>query len=178
MKSLIATVLVGAALRPRKRAAHIQIRHDAAKHQFAVTVGGKPFTTHCHGEDFLDKPVFYPVMSPNGARQSGISDGREGAGRVLHHPHHQSPFSRMTRSTAPISEPDVPAGASSNAACPPPETSCLDLIRLDKDGQALEETKNVTFAGSGQLLMDHDSTPKATRVPVSMGDTKEGVRPR
>jgi len=35
----------------------VRIQQDAAKAQYVVTIGGKPFTTYQHGAAFADKPV-------------------------------------------------------------------------------------------------------------------------
>ena len=71
--------------------ADVQVRQDAAAKQYVVTIGGKPFTTYRHGEEFPDKPVFYPVMSPNGARVNReYPMVAKVPGESADHPHHQS----------------------------------------------------------------------------------------
>ena len=45
----------------------IQITHNEAKKQVAVTVDGKPFTAYIYpGPAVLKKPVLYPIMSAGG----------------------------------------------------------------------------------------------------------------
>ena len=66
---------------------------DATKQQYVVNIGGQHFTTYCYGDAFLDKPVFYPVMSPNGARVNREYPMVEKVpGESADHPHHQSLF--------------------------------------------------------------------------------------
>src|SRR5204863_2432027 len=87
---LVLLVAFGFAVsRPFAQAAKVQFTPDAAKKQIAVTIGGKPFTTYCYGPDFEDKPVFYPVISPNGARVNREFPMVKGiAGESTDHPHH------------------------------------------------------------------------------------------
>ena len=63
----IVCVLGSTTSRPAARASDVRLAPDAAKRQVAVSIDGKPFTTYCYGPAFEDKPVFYPVISPNGA---------------------------------------------------------------------------------------------------------------
>ena len=58
----------------------VQIRPDAAKKQYAVSIGGKPFTTYIYGEEYPDKPFFYPCEPEWGAGQSRVPHG-QGRGR-------------------------------------------------------------------------------------------------
>ena len=55
---------------------------DAATKQIVATIGGKPFTTYQYGPKFPEKPAFYPVIAPNGARVNReYPMVAEGAGR-------------------------------------------------------------------------------------------------
>ena len=160
-------------------AADVRIRPDAAKHQFAVEIGGKPFTTYCYGPEFADKPVFYPVLSPNGARVNREFPMVPGVpGESKDHPHHQSAwftydevngihFWNPDTSGRHIEQRDAKADGDKLTA---------SLAWKDKDGNVvLDETKQVTFGGDATLFwMDHDITLKAA-IPVVFGDTKEGA---
>ena len=157
----------------------VRIAHDATKQQFVVTIGGRPFTAWCYGSEFPDKPVFYPVMSPNGARVNREFPMVKGvAGESTDHPHHQSLFFTYDEVNGTnfwnpeqtgrrIQQRDVRAEGAGLVAT---------LDWKDKEGKlVLTETKRVTFGGGADMFwLDHDSTLKAA-VPVVMGDTKEGA---
>lgn len=160
--------------------AAVRIRPDAAKHQFAVEIGGKPFTAYCYGPEFADKPVFYPVVSPNGARVNREFPMVPGvAGETTDHPHHQSAFFAYDetnginfwnpdKSGRRILHKDAKVDGSTLTA----QTSWRD----PKDQVVLDELKRVTFGGAADVFwMDHDITLTASNVPVTMGDTKEGA---
>jgi hypothetical protein len=157
----------------------VVISHDEANAAYNVTVGGKAFTSYRYGKEFPDKPVFYPVMSPNGARVNREYPMVKGvAGESSDHPHHQSLFFTYDEvngtnfwnpeQTGRRIEHERTSVAGNRL------TSQLNW--KDKDGQTiLRETKVVTFGGGGDVfLMYHDITLRAA-VPVRMGDTKEGA---
>jgi hypothetical protein len=159
---------------------NVEVRHTPQTQQVVVSVAGRPFTTYRYGADFPDKPVFYPVLSPNGARVNREYPMVTGvAGESADHPHHQSMW---------FSYDEVNGTNFWNTATTGRRIEHLDMdvsgdaltARLawkDKDGAVvLEETKHVMFGGGADVAwMDHDITLAATRVPVSMGDTKEGT---
>ena len=171
--------LVYAAMPSTAAQSAVKFQPDAAKKQYAVTIGGKAFTTYCYGDEFPDKPVFYPVVSPNGARVNREFPMVEKvAGESSDHPHHQSVFFAYDevngihfwnpdKSGRRIQQREVKVDG-------PALVALLDW--KDKDGKVvLEETKRVTFGGAADLFwMDHDITLKA-KVPVTFGDTKEGA---
>ncbi len=157
----------------------VRIEHDAAKKQYAVSIAGRPFTAWCYGDEFPDKPVFYPVLSPNGARiNREYPMVPKVQGESSDHPHHQSLFFTYDEVNGTnfwnpeqtgrrIQQRDVRVDAAGL-------TALLDW--KDKDGKVLlTETKRVTFGGDADVFwLDHDSTLTAA-VPVTMGDTKEGA---
>lgn len=177
---LIYLAQVPSADRVEAQRSNVELRHDSGSRQIEVTVGGRAFTTYRYGADFPDKPVFYPVMSPDGARVNREYPMREGVpGESADHPHHQSVFFAHDEvngtnfwnpaSTGRRIEPlDVTVEA---------DALVSRLAWKDKDGAViLEETKRVTFGGGADVSwMDHDITLAATRVPVALGDTKEGT---
>lgn len=158
----------------------VTLRHAPDAREVAVSIAGRPFTTYRYGADFPDKPVFYPVLSPNGARVNREYPMVAGvAGESADHPHHQSMW---------FSYDEVNGTNFWNTATTGRRIEHLGMdvagdaltARLawkDKDGAVvLEETKHVTFGGGAEVAwMDHDITLAATRVAVSMGDTKEGA---
>jgi Family of unknown function (DUF6807) len=157
-----------------------QIRHDADKHQYSVSIAGKPFTTYCYGEDFLDKPIFYPVLSPNGARVNREYPMVEHVpGESSDHPHHQSLFFTYDEVNGTNFWNPERTGRRIQQRSAKVEGPALVAVLdwKDKDGNlVLEETKRATFGGESDVFwLDHDSVLKATKVAVSMGDTKEGA---
>jgi hypothetical protein len=179
--SVVVVTAVAAAVAAQAPAGQaVRIAPAPATYQYIVTVGGRHFTTYCYGETFLDKPVFYPVMSPNGARVNREYPMVEKLpGESADHPHHQSLFFTYDevngtnfwnpeRTGRRIQQRDVRVEGSTL-------TALLDW--KDKNGSVvLDETKRVTFGGDPDAFwLDHQSTLRAPHVPVSMGDTKEGA---
>ena len=176
----IVTLLAAASVRSAPQSADVRIRHDVARQQYVVDVGGKLFTAYCYGSQFPDKPVFYPVMSPNGARVNREFPMVAGVpGESTDHPHHQSLFFTYDEVNGTnFWNPEQtgrriePVKASVDGA-----RLTANLAWKDKDGTlVLDETKRVLFGGQAdEFWMDHDITLRASAVPVTMGDTKEGA---
>lgn len=188
LRTLVAVTVVSAtgmvlsadAWRTGAQSTAAELRHTPETQQIAVSVAGRPFTVYRYGADFRDKPVFYPVLAPNGARVNREFPMVTGvAGESADHPHHQSlwftydevngtNFWNPEKSTRHIEQIDVRTDGATLAA---------RLAWKNGDGATvLEETKRVTFGGGADVAwLDHDSTLKATTAAVSMGDTKEGA---
>jgi hypothetical protein len=172
-------IAVGAAMIEAQSGPAVAIGHDATKKQYAVTIGGRPFTTWCYGDEFPDKPVFYPVLSPNGARVNREFPMVKGVpGESSDHPHHQSLFFTYDEVNGTNFWNPTPTGRriEQRAVRTEPNALVASLDWKDKDGNViLAETKRVTFGGAADVFwLDHDST-LAAAVPVTMGDTKEGA---
>jgi hypothetical protein len=159
----------------------VAIRHVPAAKQYVVNIRGKHFTNYAYGEAFWHKPVFYPVMSPNGVRVNREFPMVAGLpGETADHPHHTSLFFTYDETNGNNfwaasggSGPRIEqTGARLEGA-----TLVADLLWKGADGQVVfEETRRVTFGGDEQVYwMDHAITLRAPRVPVTMGDTKEGA---
>jgi hypothetical protein len=184
MKLILAAVslfviVLGLGAQPGAQSPGITIRHDAATAQYVVEIGGKPFTTYRYGKEFPDKPVFYPVMSPNGARVNREYPMVTGvAGESKDHPHHQSLFFTYDEVNGTnFWNAEQTGRRIEHVTTRVSETRLISQLSWkDKEGKAvLEETKVVTFGGGGDVFwMDHDITLRAA-VPVTMGDTKEGA---
>lgn len=158
----------------------VELQHAAGTKQVTVSVAGHPFTTYRYGAEFVDKPVFYPVLSPDGARVNREYPMVTGvAGESADHPHHQSlwftydevngtNFWNPEKSARRIEQTDLRVNGTSIQARLAWKNGSGDVV--------LEETKRVTFGGAADVSwLDHDSTLRATAVPVSLGDTKEGA---
>ncbi len=169
---------------PADRAAQgratVRIGHDVAERQVVVTIGGQPFTSYRYGSEFRDKPVFYPVIGPNGARVNReYPIVEQVAGESVDHPHHQSMFFAYDEVNAtnfwnpePTGRRIAHVGATVQGA-----TLAARLAWTNKEGGVvLDETKRVTFGGEPDVFwMDHDITLTASNAVVTMGDTKEGA---
>ena len=185
MKShaLVFTILVGAGTLIAAQSAPpaVHISADARTHQAAITIAGKPFTIYRYGEEYLDKPIFYPVMSPNGARINREYPMVEKVpGESADHPHHQSLFFTYDEVNGTnFWNPERTGRRIQQRGGVTVTGSALKatLDWKDKDGNVvLEEEKTTTFGGvTDAFWLDHHSVLKATRVPVTMGDTKEGA---
>ena len=158
----------------------VEIRHDPATKQYAVSIGGKPFTSYRYGPEFASKPVFYPVMSPNGARVNReYPMVPKVPGESADHPHHESMFFTydLVNGTNFWNPEKTGRRIEGREARVEGNTLVALLSWKDKDGNVvLEETKRVTFGGGPDVFwMDHDITLLAPNVEVKMGDTKEGA---
>jgi hypothetical protein len=178
--SAFALVAIAFAAGQAPGAPDVRITPNAAAHAYDISVGGRPFTTYRYGDDFLDKPVFYPIVSPNGARVNREYPMVEKVpGESADHPHHQSVFFTYDevngtnfwnpeRTGRRIQQREARVEGSAIVA---------SLDWKDKDGRVLlDETKRATFGGASDVFwLDHASTLRAPTVAVSMGDTKEGA---
>jgi hypothetical protein len=160
----------------------VSIRHVPAAKQYVVNIQGKHFTNYAYGEAFWHKPVFYPVMSPNGTRVNREYPMVAGLpGETADHPHHTSLFftydevngNNFWAASGGGKGPRIEhTGARVEGA-----TLIADLLWKGADGQVIfEETRRVTFGGDAdRFWMDHAITLRAPQVAVTMGDTKEGA---
>jgi hypothetical protein len=172
--------LGGVAVSSAPQSSTVAIRHEAAKQEYVVTIGGKPFTTYAYGDVHYHKPIFYPVISPNGARVNReYPMVQKVAGETADHPHHMSLFFTHDEVNG-INFWGVSTGKGQRiqqrAARVDGSTLTADLLWKDAEGQTIfEETRRVTFGGASDISwMDHEITLRAPRVAVSIGDTKEG----
>lgn len=157
----------------------VQIKHDAARQLYTVDVLFKPFTAYCYGPEFADKPVFYPVVSPNGVRVNReFPMVKNVAGESTDHPHHQSLFFAYDEVNGTNFWNPEQTGRKIEHVSVKAEGNALTAMLAWKNNagvKLLDETKRVTFGGDlGVFWMDHDIALKAA-LPVTMGDTKEGA---
>lgn len=161
-------------------AARVELRDDPARSRVAVTIDGRPFTEYRFGSEFADKPVFYPVMSPNGARVNReYPMVGQVPGESADHPHHQSMFFAYDEVNGTnFWNPEKSARRIAHVRTARESGAALTtaLSWTNTDGVVLlDEAKRVTFGGGTDVFwMTHDITLTA-RVPVTMGDTKEGA---
>lgn len=158
----------------------LRLSHTRDTGQVAVSIAGRAFTTYRYGPEFPDKPVFYPVLAPNGARVSREFPMVKGVpGESADHPHHQSMWFSYDEVNGTNFWNTATTGRRIEQTDLRLEGASLEARLAWKDGTGavvLEETKRVTFGGSADVSwLDHDSTLKATTVAVAMGDTKEGA---
>jgi hypothetical protein len=184
MKTILAAVslvvlVLGLGARAGTQGSGVTIRHDPASAQYVVEIGGKPFTTYRYGKEFPDKPVFYPVMSPNGARVNREYPMVTGvAGESSDHPHHQSLFFTYDEVNGTnFWNPEQTGRRIVHVSTRVVQNRLISQLNWDDKEKktVLGEMKIVTFGGGGDVFwMDHDITLRAA-VPVTMGDTKEGA---
>ena len=159
----------------------VSIRHVPAAKQFVVNIQGRHFTNYAYGEAFWHKPVFYPVMSPNGVRVNREYPMVAGLpGESADHPHHTSLFftyDEVNGNNFWAASGGKGPRIEQTGARVEGSTLISDLLWKGADGQVIfEETRRVTFGGDASLFwMDHAITLRAPRVAVTMGDTKEGA---
>lgn len=164
---------------------HAELTVTTTDHSVEVQVDGEPFTTYHWSHPTSAKPMFYPVVGPNGVGLTRNFPMREGvAGEKGDHPHHTSLF---------YTHGDVNGHDFWHHKKERIEQS--ELVRAEVDpesGAAMIETKNRWVAGDGTVqLTDHRVhncsvtaagnraidlrvTLHASEGDVVFGDTKEG----
>lgn len=165
---------------PAQSRSTVEIRHDRNARAFVVSLGGQHFTSYRYGPEFADKPVFYPVVAPNGVRVNREYPMVEKVpGESADHPHHQSLFFAYDEVNGTnFWNPDKSGRAIAHVTAEALSGSSMAaaLAWTNKDQVVvLHETRRVSFGGEvDRFWMTHDITLTA-RVPVTMGDTKEGA---
>lgn len=158
----------------------IEATEVPGENKVEIAIGGRHFTTYCYGEEFADKPIFFPVLSPEGTpvnRFYGAAAKREGEN--TDHPHHQS----MWFTYGELNGVDYWNREDSGRRIQHREIAVtaqglnITLDWIDPTGvKVLSEEKNVTFGGAEDVLwMDHEITLTANETDAHFGDTKEGA---
>ncbi len=160
----------------------VEVRPVPERKAVEVWVKGRLFTAFHFGPEFAQKPVFYPVLDPDGAMINRELSFLKPTGETTDHPHHQSLF---------LGYGDV-NGLDFWSTSHGERIVCLATLRTrsgdtgeldfaadwqDPQGRAvLREFRNVTFgATSDSRWMDHDITLQALDQPLDFNDTKEGM---
>src|SRR5262245_49870548 len=144
----------------------VQIQHDTTAKQYVITIDKKPFTTYRYGDEFLDKPIFYPVRAPNGARVNREYPMIEGLpGESSDHPHHQSLFFTYDEVNGTnFWNPERTGRRIQQRGNVMVSGSTLKAMLdwKDKDGNVvLEEDKATTFGGTADAFwLDHNGVLK------------------
>lgn len=171
----------------------IQLTHNEAAKQVAVTVDGKPFTAYIYpGPTVLKKPVLYPIMSAGGnfITRGWPLDPRPN--ERTDHPHHVGMWFNYgdvnghdfwNNSTAVGAEHGGPFGTIVHTGIKAMKSGKGQAILivtsdwLDKDSKPmLHETTTYTFrAGAGNRIIERQTVLKAADKDVLFKDNKEGM---
>lgn len=162
---------------------NVEVKSLQGKQKVEIWIGGQLFTSYCWGREFEQKPVFYPVRSPEGtAVNREIPFREEALQKSQDHPHHQSLFfgygdlEGADFWTCRQGERMVHR-AVLEASSGPVGKLVVVIDWVDRAGQtSVRELKRVTFGGAADVRwMDHDITLTALEEPRSFDDTKEGM---
>ena len=183
MKNLLAVLVVGLTFLTVVGADEVQLRKLDDQSKVEIHVAGTHFTSYCYGDDFKTKPVFYPVLTPEGSMVNrGYPMLEDIEGESYDHPHHQS----LSFTYGDVNGLDFWSNHS------PVKIVHREFLKLESGSRGvlqarldwitnagkviLKENKTVTFGAMvGARWMDHDMTLTAADEPVTFGDTKEGM---
>lgn len=160
----------------------VEVRSLPDRHEVEVRVKGRLFTAFRYGPEFAQKPVFYPILSPDGAMIDRELPFIRKSSETSDHPHHQSLFLGYGNingldfwSTAHGERIVYRATLETRSG----DTGELDFAAdwLDPQGRSvLSEFRRVTFgATEDSRWMDHDITLQARDEALDFNDTKEGM---
>lgn len=165
-----------------KSADQVEIRRVDDASRVDVLIDGALFTSYRYGSDFVDKPVFYPLLTASGNMVNRGYPMREDiAGESRDHPHQQSLFfaygdvegvdfwtHQPDRRIVHREIQEIVQG--SEAAL------TLRLAWIAQDRPLLEQIWRIAFRSVGDVRwMDHDITLTALDRNLRFGDTKEGL---
>jgi len=171
-------VFSGALAGPR-----VELKSDPSGDLVEIWIDGEHFTSYRYGEEFTRKPVFYPVMSPDGVMVNReLPQVRPEVSAEQDHPHHESLFMGY----GDVDGYDFWSNRNGerilHRAIVNQENGEEGLLEIlldwcDPDGEVLvREIRRVAFGGSdGCLWMDHDITLNAGSHSRVFMDTKEGM---
>lgn len=173
-----------------------------AGNQISVLIGGRPFSAYYFGPD-SPKPYLHPLRSARGTIVTrGFPMVKDLPGEDHDHPHHRAMFfahgdmngidfwgeqaeSRAAQTARGrfYSSEDLPKGRTVFRRLevmeggPDSGTVRADFDLVGPDGRTVAgEIQSYTFRGDGQSrTIDSEFTIRADKIPVKMGDTKEGT---
>ena len=161
----------------------VELRADREKSSIEVWIGGKLFTSYRYGEEFTRKPVFYPVMAPNGVMVNReLPQVRPEVADDQDHPHHESLYFGY----GDVDSYDFWSNQNGekilHRAVLKQESGDRGELELllewqEPEGKSMvSEIRRVVFGGSGDCRwMDHDMTLHAGNSSRIFMDTKEGM---
>ena len=160
----------------------VEVRPAPDRQAVEVWVSGRLFTAFQYGTAFAQKPVFYPILSPDGAMINRELPFIKESHETSDHPHHQSLFLGYGNvsgldfwSTAHGERIVYRATLETRSG----DTGELDFAAdwQDPQGRAvLREFRRVTFGSTeDSRWMDHDITLQALDEALNFNDTKEGM---
>lgn len=163
-------------------ASEVEVRSVPQRQTVEVRIGGRLFTAFRYGPEFTQKPVFYPILSPDGDMVNReLSFIRENP-ETTDHPHHQSLFfgygnvNGLDFWSSAHGERIVCEGVLRTSGG---RTGELDFAAdwRDPQGQSvLREIRRVRFgATEDSRWMDHEITLLALDQSLTFNDTKEGM---
>lgn len=161
----------------------VELRPDKDKSAVEVWIGGELFTSYRYGGEFTRKPVFYPVMAPNGIMVNReLPQVRPEVAEKQDHPHHESLFLGYGDVDSYDFWSNLHGEKIEHRAVLGQKSGDQGLLEILLDwnepgGRTMvREVRRVSFGGSeGVRWMDHDITLTAVERDRLFMDTKEGM---
>ncbi len=193
----------GMFLGPVARSEPLPVKMERKGNTVQVLIGGQPFTTYYFGAE-APKPYLHPLRSAEGIVVTrGFPMRKDIPGESKDHPHHramyfahgdingidfwsEAQFEEKTTEVAhgvKYTSETLPHGRTVLKSLDAAEggkasgTLRATFNLVGPDGKAIaEETQAYTFSGDAEArIIDCEFTITAMKIPVKMGDTKEGT---
>jgi len=161
----------------------VELKANQAESSVEIWVGGELFTSYRYGEEFTRKPVFYPIMAPNGVMVNReLPQVRPEVAEKQDHPHHESLFLGYGDVDSYDFWSNLHGEKTVHRAIMNQESGDQGLLEILLDWNEpggltmIREIRRVTIGASEDCRwMDHDITLDAGAHSRLFNDTKEGM---
>ena len=184
LRSLLMLLLTGMFLAAVGMAqSSVELKPDQAKNLVEVWIDGELFTSYRYGGEFTRKPVFYPVIAPNGVMVNReLPQVKPEVAEKQDHPHHESLFLGYGDVDSYDFWSNLNGEKIKHRAVLDQKSGDQGLLEILLDwnepgGRTMvREVRRVVFGGSKDVRwMDHDITLTAVDQDRIFMDTKEGM---
>lgn len=179
LRTLVTTLFCSSIIFASSQAPPVELKSVVEESKVEVWVDGDLFTVYQYGSTYKDKPVFYPLYSPDGVlvvRELSFVD--QELLKSQDHRHHQSVFMGY----GDVDGKDFWSSQNGERIVHKGITEVTDsftalLEWIDGEGvPTLDEIRRVGFgATADSRWMDHTITLLPKQTPLRFNDTKEGM---
>lgn len=161
----------------------VELKSDPANDLVEIWIDGEHFTSYRYGDEFTRKPVFYPVLAPNGTMVNReLPQVKPEVSAEQDHPHHESLFMGY----GDVDSYDFWSNRNGEKIVHRAilnqengEEGLLEILLdwLEPEGKTMvREIRRIAFGGVEDCLwMDHDITLSSVSHSRMFMDTKEGM---
>jgi Family of unknown function (DUF6807) len=161
----------------------VELKSNQDNDSVEVWIGGDLFTSYRYGGEFTRKPVFYPVIAPNGVMVNReLPQVRPEVAEEQDHPHHESLFMGYGDVDSYDFWSNLNGEKIEHRAVLNKKSGDQGLLEILLDWNEpggltlIREIRRIVFGGSENCRwMDHDITLNAGKQSRVFMDTKEGL---